>query len=58
MEKAKPTVNAVKSEAKRMGASNQEAASRKAMLKEVPGDIRQQGRRESTQDKAEGRKNS
>ncbi|MFJ4799917.1 hypothetical protein [Streptomyces murinus] len=47
--KSSPTVVAIKNEANRLGTSNQDAAARKALLHEVPGDIRAQGRRESTQ---------
>lgn len=53
--KSSPTVAAVKSEATRMGVTNQSAAQRKALLHEVPGDIRQQGRRDSTQANAHER---
>ncbi|MGW6456405.1 hypothetical protein ACWF94_10830 [Streptomyces sp. NPDC055078] len=59
--KTSPTVDAVKKEAKRQGggtatpADNQEAAKRKALLHEVPGDIRRQGRTESNQSAARDR---
>ncbi|MFF4934983.1 hypothetical protein ACFY2H_39940 [Streptomyces griseofuscus] len=55
--RSSPTVAAVKSEAKRMGTDNQDAAARKALLHEVPGDIRKQGRQESTQAHAHDREN-
>jgi hypothetical protein len=59
--KKSPTVEAVRREAKRTGggtatsAENQGAAQRKALLKEVPPDIRKLGRKEATQDNAAGR---
>ncbi|MFJ2912840.1 hypothetical protein ACIO8F_26185 [Streptomyces sp. NPDC087228] len=63
--KSSPTVAAVKKEAKRMTggepttpADNQAAAQRKALLHEVPVDIRQQGRKEATQDDAADRDHS
>lgn len=59
------TVNAVRSEAKRMNggaptvpSDNTTAAQRKALLHEVPSDIRQQGRREETLNNAAGRDHS
>jgi hypothetical protein len=63
--KSSPTVAAVKKEAKRMTdgapttpADNQAAAQRKALLHEVPSDIRRQGRQEETQDHAAERDHS
>ncbi|MEU5796881.1 hypothetical protein ABZ800_25640 [Streptomyces sp. NPDC047813] len=53
--KSSPTVAAVKSEASRLRTSNQDAAARKALLNEVPSDIRAQGRQESTQARAHER---
>ncbi|MFB6423075.1 hypothetical protein ACFCXC_00375 [Streptomyces microflavus] len=55
----------MRSEAKRQNngaptvpGDNTAAAQRKALLKEVPGDIRQQGRREETQNNAADRDHS
>ncbi|MFI5767478.1 hypothetical protein ACIA74_02820 [Streptomyces sp. NPDC051658] len=63
--KSSPTVAAVRKEAKRSTGGepttpddNQAAAQRKALLHEVPVDIRQQGRREATQDSAADRPRS
>ncbi|MFE7313840.1 hypothetical protein ACFU7T_12135 [Streptomyces sp. NPDC057555] len=57
------TVNAVKSEAKRLANGEDvtsghktQAAQRKALLHDVPGDIRKQGRREYTQEEAARRR--
>ncbi|MYT96839.1 MULTISPECIES: hypothetical protein [unclassified Streptomyces] len=60
-----PTVSAVRSEAKRMNdgapttpSDNTAAAQRKAMLRDVPSDLRKQGRREETQSAAADRDHS
>lgn len=60
--KTSPTITATVRDAKRMtgGAAttpqdNQASASRKAQLKPVSPDIRKQGRRETTQNKADAR---
>ncbi|MFD4796145.1 hypothetical protein ACFWEH_30000 [Streptomyces anulatus] len=60
-----PTVNAVKADAKRMNdgaptvpSDNTVAAQRKALLRDVPSDLRKQGRREETQNNAAGRPSS
>lgn len=62
--KTSPTITATVRDAKRMtgGApttpqENQASASRRSQLKDVAPDIRKQGRRETTQNKAEARAN-